>query len=477
MDQLAVQAASQGTVLQEGVAKRVLFVNRSYWPDCEATGQLLTELCEDLASTFDVSVLVGQPNHVAEEDQVYASAGVQWRNDVEIYRVRHSRFPKRSIVGKACNMVSFMLAATWQSFFIPKHQVVVVETDPFLLALLGGMLKRWRGSDLVIYMQDVYPDVAEAIGKVNNPWVTSTTRWLLMRAYARADRIVVLGEDMRRRLIRNGVPAAKLVCVPNWIDTENVVPMKTHNDFRRQHGLEGKFVIMHSGNMGLTQQLHQVMEVADRLRDREQVVFLLVGHGASRPALEQEVRDRKLTNVRFLPYQSRENLALSLSAADLHIVSMHPNISGCLVPSKIYGIMASATPVLAVVPDDTDVHALVQQERIGMTVLPDDLDTLEATIVRCLDGQLDLAEMGLRAREVVESRFDRRHSAAAFGELLDEFMHRKPATTPHSPLRKKTEYAVPTRERREGKERREGLGEERREGLGNTPAIEHWQDI
>ena len=95
---------------------------------------MLTELCEDLAQSFDVSVLAGQPNHVAEDGPSYRISGVQRRNDVEIYRVRHSRFTKRSMFGKACNLISFMLAATWQSFFIPKHQVVVVETDPFLLS-------------------------------------------------------------------------------------------------------------------------------------------------------------------------------------------------------------------------------------------------------------------------------------------------------------------------------------------------------
>ena len=199
VEELVDDAASQGVAMQEGIAERILFINRSYWPDVEATGQLLTELCEDLADDhFAVSVLAGQPNHVTDRSQSFTHNGVQRRNGVDIYRVGHTRFSKSSMLGKALNLISFTLAATWQSFFIPKHQVVVVETDPFLLALLGGMIKRWRGSHLVIYVQDVYPDVAEAIGKVRNGWLTGIVRALLMKAYSLADRIVVLGDDMRQ---------------------------------------------------------------------------------------------------------------------------------------------------------------------------------------------------------------------------------------------------------------------------------------
>ena len=437
IDRLIDNAARQGMVLHTGFAKRVLFINRSYWPDCEATGQLLTELCEDLAKSFDVSVLAGQPNHVADQ-QSFRATGIQRRNHVEIYRVRHSQFRKRSMFGKACNLLSFLLAAIWQSFFIPKHQVVVVETDPFLLSLLGGMLKRWRGSRLVIYVQDVYPDVALAIGKVREGIITRTVRSLLLRAYDAADRIVVLGEDMGQRLIRQGVSPQKILCIPNWIDTETVYPIKHDNDFRTTHGLDGKFVVMHSGNMGLTQQLDQLMEVADRLRARDDMVFLLVGDGASRQRLERVAQQKKLENVRFLPYQSRENLALSLSAADLHVVSMHPAISGCLVPSKVYGIMASGSPVLAIVPDDTDVYRLVNDEHIGITVAVDELDELEATLVRCADGQLDLEAMGVRARKLAEARFDRRHSVDAFSDLLEKYMQRKAPTKEKQPETKPT---------------------------------------
>jgi UDP-GlcNAc:undecaprenyl-phosphate GlcNAc-1-phosphate transferase len=415
LEQLLLESTSRDS---RGVTRpRVLFLNRSYWPDCEATGQLLTKLCENLADSFDVSVLVGQPNANPKNDQ-FVRSGMQRRNKVEIHRVRHFRFPKRSTAGRALNLVSFFVSACWQAIWVPHPQVVVAETDPFLLPLLGGVLKQLRGCKLIVYLQDIYPDIAVAVGSTRPGFVTRLLWRMLRRTYNRADQVVVLGNDMRRRLVLRGVDPKRIVCVPNWIDTQDVYPIKDDNDFRRQHHLQDKFVVMHSGNMGLTQELDQLLDVAGRLRHNPRIVFLLLGDGVRRLELERKAQCEQLTNIRFLPYQAYEQLALTLSAADLHVVSMHRSIGGLLVPSKMYGIMASGTPTLAIVPRCSDVHRLVTSERIGFSVRPGDLDQVERLIEECANGCHDLEEMGLRARHLAESRFDFHHSQAAFERIL-----------------------------------------------------------
>ena len=153
---------------------RVLFLNRSYWPDAEATGQLLTELCEDGASRFAITVIAGQPNQNPDKAS-FRRIGVQRRHGVEIRRVANLRFPKASLIGRAANMVSYLLMATAAALTVRKPDIVVVETDPPLLALLGGFLKHWHGCRLVVYLQDVYPDVAVSLGKLNDSW---WVRWL-----------------------------------------------------------------------------------------------------------------------------------------------------------------------------------------------------------------------------------------------------------------------------------------------------------
>ncbi len=146
-----------------------------------------------------------------------------------------------------------------------------------------------------------------AIGKAKPGFVTRTLWWMLRSTYNRADKVVVLGEDMRRRLILRGVDASRVVCIPNWIDTDDVYPIKEDNDFRREHGLQDKFVVMHSGNMGLTQELDQLLDVAERVQDDERIVFLLVGDGASRKRLQERVTTSGLSNVRFLPINRKSN--------------------------------------------------------------------------------------------------------------------------------------------------------------------------
>ena len=134
----------------------------------------------------------------------------------------------------------------------------------------------------MVYLQDIYPDVAIAVHQVNPGLITKTVRFLLFGAYKRADRIIVLSNDMKRRLVDQGVEAEKIVILPNWVDTEAVYPIKgAANPFRKEQNLDGKFVVMHSGNMGLTQRLEQLVEVADRLRDHDNIQFLLVGGGAA----------------------------------------------------------------------------------------------------------------------------------------------------------------------------------------------------
>ena len=409
--------------------KRVLFINRSYWPDAEATGQLLTELCEGLANQFEIEVVCGQPN-ANPHNEVFRSRGYESKNSVGIHRVGHFVFDKRrSLFHRAANLISFLLAALAKSLFVKRADIVVVETDPFLLAVLGRFLKFWKRSKLVVYLQDIYPDVAIAVNKVEPGLVTKTVRFLLFGAYKRADRIIVLSNDMKRRLVRQGVDAQKITIIPNWIDTKLVYPIKgAGNQFRKRYDLDSKFVVMHSGNMGLTQGLEQLVEVADRLRARDDICFLLVGGGAARAGIEQLIARRALTNIRTIPYQPRSELAESLSAADLHVVSMHPDITGCLMPSKMYGILASGTPILAIVPAETDVAETVAREAVGFAVCPGDLDGIERQIIWCAGHREGFGEMESRARMLAETTYDRQVVIDMFREFCDALLASNPGS-------------------------------------------------
>ncbi|MBX3441644.1 MAG: glycosyltransferase family 4 protein [Planctomyces sp.] len=411
---------------------RILFINRSYWPDTEATGQLLTELCEDLAADgeFDVHVLCGRPNHVSGAPPAGGDADVH--NGVTIHRIPHTAFSKRSTLGKLTNLVSFTLSAWWNSSRAPKPDIVITETDPFFLGLLGKRLKRKFGCRFVAYLQDLYPDVAVAVGKARETLSIRRLRRALFGAYAAADRVVVLSRDMRERCAEHGVDERRIDIIPNWADVESLRPLKENNEFRRQQGLSDEFVVMYSGNMGLPHLLTPILDAAEQLNGRPDIRFLFVGEGVQKADLDREARQRGLENVRFLSYQPKEFLSHSLSAADVQIVSVKPGVIACLMPSKLYGILAAGCSVLAIAPRNCEMSELIAAQGLGEVCDFDDPAPLGGQIADAIQKLCDrgrLADIVPRARKLAVDDYSRALQVRRFRELFRSLIA-EPASEP-----------------------------------------------
>lgn len=408
--------------IHAGRRPRLLFLNRSYWPDAEATGQLLTELCEDLAERFDVSVIAGAANS-NPTNAGYRRWGTDQRNGVTIHRVLHTRFSKRRLLGRTINLKSFLAASTIRAMRLPRPDVIITETDPFLLASIGRRLKNWFGCRFIAYLQDIYPDVAVSLRKIQEGRLTARIRRSLAKSYQAADRVIVLSEDMRQRISQWGIDRSRIESIPNWVDTNEILPIKgPENEFMIRQQLAGRFIVMHSGNMGLSQQLDTLLDAANRLRSYSQIQFLLVGDGANRAALENRASSLELTNLEFHGYQPKSALAHSLSAADVHIISTHPDAIACLMPSKLYGILASGTPVIAVVPEDSELARIVEGHAVGFAVEPYDVDQLVDRVRYLAEHPEVAAEMGVRARKLAESQYDRRVITARFAGMIDDVL-------------------------------------------------------
>jgi glycosyltransferase involved in cell wall biosynthesis len=392
---------------------RVLFLNRSFWPDREATGQFLTELCDDLSRDHEVTIVAGPSRE-------RGSAGFHlWsheqRGRVSIVRTWGTGFSKSNLLGRLVNLGTYYLLAAVVALRLPRPDVIVAETDPPLLGALAAVLKRRWGCRLIYNVRDLYPDIAEATGGVRNPLLLGLLRRANDYAYKRSDLIVTLGHDMANRIVAKGVPADKVVVVPDWVDCGRIRPLES-NPFRRNFG--GKFVVMYSGNIGLSQQLEAVLEAADRLRDDERILFAMIGEGARKKWLEERARSMGLPNVIFLPYQPLENLAESLTAADLHLIPLAPGAAGCLVPSKIYGILAAGRPFIAMMEASAEVAQIARENAVGFVVRPGDIDGLVGAIREAVDAPERLKQMGVRARRLAELRFDRIKVTGRFGSVL-----------------------------------------------------------
>ncbi|TWU47562.1 putative glycosyl transferase [Rubripirellula tenax] len=402
----------------------IAFLNRCYWPDSEATGQLLTDLCIDLSDQFDVHVICGAPNSPTTDD--FVRQGIEVRDGVTIHRLPHTRFAKRVPAGRILNLISFSRAASKYlktSSFRP--QAIVCETDPFLLPIVAATYTTRSRTKLVCYLQDIYPDVAEAIGKVRSGWLTSKIRSRLRVAYEHADRVVVLGDCMKQRLANSpwSIDAEKMRVLPNWSDCQSIEPVDaSQSQFRVHHDLVGQFVVMHSGNMGLTQRLDVLIDATRQPDWPAEAVLMLIGDGAAREQLESQAASIGNHRVRFLPYQPRHLLGESLSAADLHVVSMHPEITGCLCPSKLYGILAAGRPVLAIADAATDLCETVSRNGLGWTCPPKAADSIAKAVSQAAKNPAELAAAGRRARQIALDRFDRPVVTRQFGELLSEVL-------------------------------------------------------
>jgi colanic acid biosynthesis glycosyl transferase WcaI len=406
---------------------RVLVLNRSYWPDAEATGQLLTELCEDMADEFEITVIAGQPNQNPAGTR-FKSNGIETHGGVTIHRVPHVRLSKRFLLGRGLNMLTYLTTAATIALFGARPDVVIVETDPFLLPLLGRCLQWRHKCKLVVKLQDIYPDVAIAVGKVRDGWFTRLLRRRLFAVYRRADQVAVLGSDMRSLLRAAEIPDARIIILPNWADTTRIYPIRTANAFRRREQLDGRFVVMYSGNMGLCQNLEEILDAAQRLRDRSDIEFVMIGDGALRSRLETIAADLQLSNVRFRPYQPLADLAHSLSAADVHLVPVDPRVTGCVVPCKLYGILAAGVPALVVAEERSEASHVIRDSGVGKVVAPGDPEQLAEAIRWCADHRRELEEMGCRARRLAELEYDRKKATHRFARLLREILAREDAT-------------------------------------------------
>ena len=382
----------------------------------EATGQLLTELCSDLAQTHRVTVIPGRPNFVG------APAARGWlhrekHNGVEIIRPGSRLFNKKRFLSRALGLLSYLVLAAWAAFRCPRPDVIIVETDPPLLGALGVLLKAWHHCRLVLYLQDLYPEVGLAIGKLRPGPLT----WLLWAATQLglwgADRVIVLGEDMRAKVLARGVLPDKIEVVPNWVDTVAVRPVKSSVALRSEWGIDGEFVVMYSGNLGLSQNLQPVLEAAQRLRELS-VTFVLIGEGAAKGELVETAKSWGLGNVRFLPFQPNQRLSESLGVADLHLIPLRRGLAGYIVPSKLYAILRAGRAYLAAVDQDSEVALVTRKHGTGVLIDPDNTEVLVEAIQWCAAHRHELAAMGRCGRQLAEDQFDRRQSVRHFAEVL-----------------------------------------------------------
>lgn len=411
----------------------IVFFNRSFYPDTSATGQLLTELCETLVDAYGyrVTVITGLPSgdkQKGEREPLRLFSRTVHRG-IEIIRARGTRFPKTTFAGRFSNYVSYFFSAILASEFVDRPDAVVALTDPPIIGLAAFVLSVRHGAPLVMSYRDIFPEVGELLEDFHSNIVSSALRWINCFLVRRAARVVALGATMRQRLIvTKGAAPENTIVIPDWADCDCIVPATRNNEFAQKHGLACKFVVLHSGNIGLSQGLDHVVRSAALLRDRTDIQFVFVGDGVKRSQLEALSKELELENVTFIPYQPKSDLTLSFAAADIFIVSLKKGLSGFIVPSKVYGILAAGRPFVAAVEADSEVATIIDQFKCGITAAPEDPQDIAKQILLLYNDPILREHMGGRAR-IAGMAFDRRQQVLAyhrmFSEVVSEFRQRR----------------------------------------------------
>ncbi len=397
---------------------RIVAVNRYYWPDHSATSQLLTDLLEHLAANGREVLAVTSRQRYDQPGAALPETGAH--GGVAILRLWSTRFGRAGLAGRALDYLSFYASAFFTLLFkVRRGDTILALTDPPLLSVLAGLVAAVKRARLVNWCQDLFPEIAE---RLEVPMVKGAVARALQAArnasFRAAHANVVLCDNMASHLRGQKVPDDRMVIVHNWADGDIRPVGREANPLRWEWDLGERFVVGYSGNLGRAHDHEALLDLMQRLRGHEDVTFLFIGGGAGLDRLKRMSEDAALPNVQFRAYQPRERLSESLSAPDVHLVSLRSEMEGLIMPSKIYGILAAGRPTLFLGAADGGIQRIVDSFGAGAPALGTDVASAADWIVRHKRDHATLARMGHGARQAYETEYNRAISLGLLERVL-----------------------------------------------------------
>jgi len=398
---------------------KIILVNRYFFPDQSATSRVISSIAFALARRgFEVTAVASreihnQPGSMLPKDEVV--------DGVRVKRVASAGSGRRNLFHRILDYVLFhSLAFFWLLGNARRGDAVVVCTDPPLLSVTSSIAIRLKGATMVNWIMDLFPETAIELGffkrgQVFGRWLVKARNWSLTSP---GITICPTGK-MAEYLHRNGMPRNRLAVMHHWSDGEEIYPVVPHeNKLRADWGLQDAFVVGYSGNFGRAHEFSTMIEAAKRLNHRADIKFLLIGGGHQHAQVLEAVSTLGLTNVIFKPLQPAADLAASLSAADVHIVSLLPELEHCIIPSKFYGILAAGRPTIFIGDPDGEVPRVLAAHRCGNSVAIGDDDKLVALIEEMRQSPETYAEMSKTARRLLLTEYSREKAVDAWSALI-----------------------------------------------------------
>jgi colanic acid biosynthesis glycosyl transferase WcaI len=326
--------------------------------------------------------------------------------------------PGNKLPARMLTYFSFCVSSLLSGLFAaPRADVVYTSIPPLPLGITGYILARLKRAKFLISIQDIFPQAAVELGMLRNPRIIRFFERMERWVYQKADRIVVIADGFKRNLIRKGVPPQKVFVVSNWADTDFIKPGPKDNGFRRDLKVGSKFTLIYSGGLTLNSNVAPMIEAADILRT-EPFAFVIIGDGVHKQQLQALAREKKLTNLQFLPFQPRERYPEVLLAADMNLVALNSKATDVSVPSKVYKQMACGRPVLVISSESNELAHLIMNGKCGLLVAPDNVEDLVAALRWAASHPDQLAQMGTSGRTYLVQNHSREYCVRQIDQLL-----------------------------------------------------------
>lgn len=417
---------------------RILLLIIQYPPDSNPTGRLMAQLADGLrAAGNTVDVITALPHY--EQFRIWP----EYRGKLAV-RERAARADvlrlwvyasgrKQRMLHRLLSYLSFNALATIGGLLARRsYDVILAPNGSFFTGIAASIIGLLRRTPFIYNVQDLYPEVPVQAGQLSNRHAIAGLAHLERLMYRRAARVSVIAPSFRANLLAKGVPSEKLALIPNFVDTTFIRPLSRQNPFSVAQGLDGRFVVSYAGNLGYVYDLETLLEVARRLADRPDFLFLIIGEGVSKVDLERKAKALGLSNLRFLPFQPIESLPWLRAASDVQLSLHRPGTSGYSLPSKIYEIMASERPLLASADAESDVAELVRRSECGICVEPGNADQLAAALLSLYNNPTLRTTMGQRGRQYAEQHLSPQVVVNQYQQLLEQVV--ASARPPHQQM-------------------------------------------
>ena len=401
----------------------IQLIAQYFKPETVGSGIWIHQLATDLVDLgHQVSVVTSFPNYPRRVvfDDYRGKLFMRERMDgVDVVRTYIYASPNESILSRTLNFGSFCASAAIGGLFASKPDVIYCVMPPMPLGVSAEFLGLMKTAPVVVNIQDIYPDIAVAVGVLRNPLAIRFFEWMERAIYRRATSVVVIADGFKENIVGKGVPEDKIHVVPNWADPNEIMPGPKDNAFRKKLGIADRFSLSYSGSLSFNTNLDPVLGAAEILTG-EEFSFIIVGDGVKKDDLRRTAQERQLDNVQFLPFQPLDQYPSVLAAADMNLVTLNRQAAMASVPSKLFKMMASGRPVLAITIEGNEVHRLIRDSECGLCVPPDDPERLAEALRYAAAHPDEMDRMGKNGRRHLVESFSRKDCVGKIESILEK---------------------------------------------------------